>query len=305
MPDVAPPPPIADQPLSVVLLARGAADLEGAVAGWVTYLNGLNRPYEILLVDDGDAGGAARLPERHRHLRLIPRPAKRGDGACLRAAFAEAKHPLLFYTLCDPRYRPADLRKLLQEIDKVHVASGCRAGRAAPRWLRWLGAVWRGFTWVVFSHAAPPPPGWLGWRRTLGRWLVRLVFGVRTFDPACPFRLLRRDILARIPIQSDGAFVHVEILAKANFLGHLLAEDAPLGDRQHPVVPEPADEDGAGRLWADAARVFNRPKFGPARLPGAAPEQAEAEAAPPSELPRLHVGRPDSPAPLDEPPAPR
>jgi hypothetical protein len=303
MPEPTPLPPIADQPLSVVLLARRGADLESVVAGWVTFLNGLNRSYEILLVADSAeaAAAAAALPNKHPHLRLVSRqPERTGDGACLRAAMAEAKYPLLFYTPCDPQYRPADLRKLLQEIDKVHLASGCRgAGVAAPRWFRVLRGLWRGLSRLVFSYAAPPAPGWLGWRLSLGRVLAWLAFGVRNHDVACPFRLLRREILARIPIQSDGSFAHVEILAKANFLGCLLAEDVALGDRLRPVLPETEGE-RFGRVFADARRVFNRPDFGPARLPDSPPGPV-----------RLHICQPESvaaestSAPLDGPSAPR
>src|SRR5262249_46653834 len=144
---------------------------------------------------------------------------RRGDGAALRTALGTARYPLLFYTACDPRYRPADLRRLLKEIDRVHLVSGYRAGRPVPRFWRWVGAVRRGRGRVVLAHAAPPLPGWLGWKRHFGRLLVRMFFGVRNQDVTCPFRLVRRSIFGRIPLQSDGGFVHVEILAKANFLG--------------------------------------------------------------------------------------
>jgi glycosyltransferase involved in cell wall biosynthesis len=292
MPDVPSLPPIATEPLSVVLLARNAAGhLETVVASWVTYLNGLDRPYEICLVDDGSTDGSAdlgrQLAERHGQLRFLVLPAAKGDGACLRAALAEVKHPLLFYAHCDPRYQPADLRKLLQQIDKVHIVPGYRAGRPVPSFWRALGALYRGFCRVAFGHAPEQLPGWLGWRRHLGQWLARFFFGVRTRDPGCPFRLLRRSIFVRIPIQSDGAFAHVEILAKANFLGHVLAEDVPLGERNRPVEVETTPGDRPGRVLADAWRVFNHPDFGPPRLDKAAPV--------PDAPPRLHVCQPDAP----------
>ena len=87
-------------------------------------------------------------------------------------------------------------------------------------------------SWLLFGFADPPLPGWLGWQRHLGQWVARRLFGVPYHDMTCPFRLARRAIFGRIPLQSDGAFAHVEILAKANFIGCLLGEEVPLGERQ-------------------------------------------------------------------------
>jgi hypothetical protein len=113
----------------------------------------------------------------------------------------------------------------------------------------------------VFFNAAPAPrPGWLGWGR-IGSWLVcRIVFGIRNRDVTCPVRLLRRDILKRIPLQSDGCFIHAEILAKANFQTLVVSDDIPLGSWQKPVPPLPRSET-AGQMWRDGWRVFRHPEL--------------------------------------------
>jgi hypothetical protein len=183
-----------------------------------------------------------------------------------------ARHPLLAYAPCDPRFPPGDLKRMLTkptapgkpelEIDHVHLMSGYRAGRRVPLPLRALGALARLVSRVVFSHAPPPLPGWLGWRRHLGGLLVRWLFGVRYRDAASPFRLLRREVLARFPLQSEGPFVHVEIVAKANFLGHVLGEELPLPG----VSPEPrsAPVGGSAReMLSEAVRLFRQADFGP------------------------------------------
>jgi glycosyltransferase involved in cell wall biosynthesis len=263
--------PIASQPLSVVLLAHNAGSfLDSLLASWFATLDGLQRDYEVMLVDDGstDRTGerAEALKERYSRLQVFCHPTHQGEGAALRTAFAAARLPLLFYARFEPRYRPADLPLLLKEIDKVHLVSGYRAGRPLPLFWRAAGLLWRGFSRVVFGHAPSRLPGWLGWKVHAERLLARAFFGVRNQDVACPYRLLRREGLVRIFLQSNGLFAHVELLAKANFLGLYLAEEVPLGDRNRPVKAEPLSKEEVRQLFAEGTRVFKHPDFGPVRL---------------------------------------
>jgi glycosyltransferase involved in cell wall biosynthesis len=306
MPDLPKLPPIAAEPLSVVLLAHNAAAyLESVVSGWVSFLDSLGRPWEIIIADDGStdetAARAAALAEQNPRLRLVQQSPARGEGAALRSALPLAQYPLLFYTLLDPRFDPADLGVLLQkkhqpdkpdlEMDAVHVLTGFRAGRRMPIPLRLLGMLWQAVSWLMFSYVPPKLPGWLGWRARLG-WLVsRAVFGVRLHDLGCPFRLIRREIFARIPLQSDGPFVHVEILAKANFLGHIMGEEVPI--RHHPPIDEPRIGGSLRQRSAEFWRLFQHPDFGP-------PFLAEAKDAPSLTPPSEPGTEPAGPAPIPE-----
>ncbi|HEY7314905.1 MAG TPA: glycosyltransferase [Gemmataceae bacterium] len=281
MPELPRLPPIASQPLSAVLIARNSANhLEAVLGDWITFLNGLDREYELILVDDGstDGGGdlAEKLATNFRRVRVLRHTTARGEGAALRTALTVAQHPLLFYTLCDPHYQPADLGKLLRkrsdpnkpdlELDQVHILSASRGGRPTPGPWRVLGLLWRIFCRVLFTQAPDRLAGWLGWKRHLARTLVRLLFGVRYHDVACPFRLHRRAIFSRIPVQSDGSFVHVEILAKANALGLMMGEEVPLEPGHYPPLKDTLAREEFRQLLADARRVIRHPDFGPPRL---------------------------------------
>jgi glycosyltransferase involved in cell wall biosynthesis len=266
----------------VILLARDeAAHVEAVLSQWRTFLDARGQEYEILVVDDGSNDRTCALLEAHASskVRYLRHDTSRGQGAALRTGLETVQHPLIFYTLCKPEYRPEDLGTLLdrpfhaheeeegkpavpgKEIDHVHIMSGYRAGVKVPIGWRVVGGVWRIFCRVVLSYAPHPLPGWLGLRRHLGRLLGRIFFGLHYQDILCPFRLLRRDILARIPIQSDGPFAHAELLAKANFLGFVMGEEQPI-----PVVPGPYQGDFK-QIWREARRVYNHPDFGPAVLP--------------------------------------
>ncbi len=271
MPELTPLPPVADQPISAVLLAHNdAPTLEAVVGEWAAVLDGLNRDYELLLVDDGSTDNTAAVAEalaaRFPRLRLLRHAEHRGRGAALRTALAAATKPLLLYTTADRQYQPADLPRLLAEIDKVHIVSGFRLWQPVPTALRWLGRAWRLFLRLLLGLSAEPLPGWLGRREHLYRALCRVVFGLRLQDVNCAYRLCRREIFVRIPIQSEGDFVHTEVLAKANFLGCYMNDEVTVAHRpREGAAPE--------RMWQDGKRVFARPDFGPPVLPPA--EQAQ------------------------------
>ena len=258
-------PPIANAPLSLVLVAsNAAADLVAVVLAWITELDTLHRSWEIILVDDGSTDDtpmrADILAARNDRLRVVHHAMRQGFGAALRSGIAEAKYPLLAYTTCDLQYQPAELKRFLEQIDKVDLVTGCRLWMPVPRPARWLGKLWRVVVRVLFGISLEPLPSWLGDHGQSKRWLAHWVFGVRVHDVECAFRLLRRTILARLPIQSNGPFAQVEMLAKANFCGCWIAE-VPVA--YHPpagaVVPQPLSSKDS--YLAEAYRLFREPAF--------------------------------------------
>jgi glycosyltransferase involved in cell wall biosynthesis len=285
MPDLPELPPVAHQSLSVVLLARNdAAHAESVIGSWLRWLDRCcsKRDHELILVDDGSTDGTgerlARLAEGEaRRVQVRANSTAQGEGAALRTGLATARCPLIAYTLCQPRYQPADLERLLTpaaerapagkepraEIDLVHLVPGYRTGQPVPVGWRWLGRACRLLLRLLYATAPQELPGWLGWRRHLFGIVAHFLFGVRNRDPLCPFRLLRREVLARIPLQSQGPFVHLELLAKATFLRLLLGEDAPLTPprKPRPVETRPGEELTA--MWADLRRVLLHPEFAP------------------------------------------
>lgn len=247
--------------LSVLLLAQNnASEVAEVVAAWGKTLQEMKRPFEIILLADGSGNAtpehAAGLTERWPTLTVLRHDQLRGLGAALRTGLAVAKHPLLVTAPANKQFQPAELQRLLQDIDKVDLVTGYRVGQPVPGWLAILNGLYRLTLGLCFGIPLEPVPAWLGWREQLRRSLCQWLFGVHVHDPACAFRLYRRQVFARLPIQSDGNFAQVEILAKANFLGCLMAEV--------PVTCLPSSNQPSTWLHSEILDLFRRPVFGEA-----------------------------------------
>lgn len=240
--------------------------LAKTASAWLPVLDGLGRPYEFLIVDDGSLDGsrvqADLLAARNARIRVLAHSERRGFGASLRTALAVATHSLFFYTSADHGWNPNDLTRMLKSLavrdeytgKQVEIVNGHRRGSAMPAGRRRLNWIWRAIVRVVFGYMPEPPRGWLGRSEIRYWWKCRLLFGLRIGDINSKFKLFRRSVFDRMVLQSDGEFIHAEILAKANFLGCLM-DEIVLSDRS--VPPESPD---AGReMW----RVFHDPLFQP------------------------------------------
>ncbi len=249
---------ITPAPLSVVLVAHTEGpELEEVVNAWLEFLRGLNRPLEVILAIEAAYPTNESHPERSAEIQVV-HPSTAGLGAALRAGLAQAKHPLIFFTLADRQYQPGDLSAFLEEINQVQLVSGFRMGPRVPWWLALGGMLYRVFNQVVFGLPVERRLSWLGWsglpRRLIARWL----FGIRFRDPECVYCLCRREILGRIPLQSQGSFAPVEFLAKANFTV-LSGAELPV---KYMSAPTPLKEEGPS-FFREAMLVFRHPDFGP------------------------------------------
>jgi glycosyltransferase involved in cell wall biosynthesis len=276
------PEPTADGLTLVLPVHNQAAALEPALAAWAAVLDETRRPYEILLVDDGSTDDTAALltewtgtPEklaRWPQLRTLRHDQHRGFGASLRTALPEARHPLFFYTGLDYPYSPADFPALLARLEEpieepdpngpqqVDLVSGFRAASRPPAVVRVLGATWRVLARLLIGLPGERPHGWLGRKAFRYRLWLRALFGVRLGDVDSKFKLFRRGVFERFTIQSDGEFVHAEIVAKVNFLGCMM-DELPVAREPGPFKPLPYGPDPDPTRWRELRAVFRNPVF--------------------------------------------
>lgn len=258
MEEPTPRPKISEAPLSVVLFANAITpDGAYAVQEWRRQLEALKRPFEIILLQ---GAGPEAPPEASPAIsadRTIPYERTAGFRDALNHAIKIAQHPLLVFCLCDSQYSPADLPRLLHAIDNVDLVVGYRGGGQPPLWRVLLDLCQILLCRILLGMPPEPRVCWLGssgWGR---RWVAKWIFGVAVHDPECPYRLARRTVFDRIPIQAGGPFMPVEVLAKANHLGYYMAEEHVAWTR--PEVPGLE----LPTFASDAYLVFRDPLFGP------------------------------------------
>ena len=172
------------------------ANLEESVSRMARALEANTRGFEIIVVDDGSQDGTASLLERlktaHPNLRVIRHPVNRGYGAAVRSGFDAARFGWIFMMDADNQFDPAEIELLLSRAADADIVAGYRKLRRDPL-LRRLNA------WAFFT-------------------MVRLLFGRLVRDVNCAFKLIRRDLVTRMALHSEGALINTEMLVLARQL---------------------------------------------------------------------------------------
>jgi glycosyltransferase involved in cell wall biosynthesis len=156
--------------------------------------------YEILLVDDAstDATGklADELAARNPRVRVVHHAQNRKLGGSVRTGLNEASGDLVLYTDADMPFDLADLGKALRlmRVYDADIVSAYRFDRTGEGALR-----------AVYSYVYNS--------------LVKIVLGLRIRDVNFAFKLLRKNVINHIELESEGSLIDVELLAKAQRLG--------------------------------------------------------------------------------------
>ena len=165
------------------------AALERVGAGW-----------ELVLVDDAPTDGTAAAADaeaaRDPRVRVLHNPVNRRLGGSLRAGLAAARGDVVLYTDAD---LPADLEQLpralhLLDYQEADLLAGYRFDRTGEGLRRALLA--RSYNLIL-----------------------RLLFGLRIRDVNFAFKLVRRRLLERITLTSEGSFIDAELLLRTRKAG--------------------------------------------------------------------------------------
>jgi len=177
-------------------------NVERVALGALAVARRISDDYEIIIVNDGssDRTGeiADRLARQYPEIRVVHHERNKGYGAALQSGFKSARKELVFYTDGDGQFNIEEISKLLPLIEEYDIVSGYRINRRDPM-IRKVNA----FLWGA---------------------LVNLLFKFKISDVDSAFKLYRREIFDQITMESQGALIDTEVLAKARAKGFTITE---------------------------------------------------------------------------------
>lgn len=159
----------------------------------------LTDDYEIIVVDDGSRDASREILQRLQaedpeHVRLVFHEKNRGYGGALRSGFASSTKEWVFYTDGDAQYDPRELTLLAREAGPdVDWVQGWKIKRHDPLHRIIIGRVYH--------------------------WTMKLLFGLRTRDVDCDFRLIRRSLFERVHLTQDSGVICLEMVKKLEKAG--------------------------------------------------------------------------------------
>ncbi|MEO1583531.1 MAG: glycosyltransferase family 2 protein [Planctomycetota bacterium] len=201
--------------LSVVAPAHNEAENVAPLVEQIgAALNGID--FEFLLVDDASTDDSVRiareLAQTRPWLRVISLSIPdigggNGQSAAFRTGFATARGELVASLDADLQNDPADIPRLLAELDRTG-ADFVQGDRSAARR--------QGDAWIRQCTSV------------IGRWFRRTLLGDTIRDTGCSLRVLRREIALRLPLEFKGAHRFIPVTARQ--MGYRVIE-LPVGHR--------------------------------------------------------------------------
>lgn len=168
----------------------------------IEVLEGLQADYEVIIVNDGSADQtgpvADQIAARHPRVRVVHHLRNLGYGAALQSGFRAATKDLVFHTDGDGQFDLAELPPLLPLMQDYDIVCGYRMNRQDNFVRRMNGRLWTKMTCLLFS--------------------------LRLRDIDCAFKLYKRAIFNDLKMESTGALISTEVLARAARKGYRITE---------------------------------------------------------------------------------
>ena len=148
---------------------------------------------EVTVIDDGSTDRTGKiaddLAKADPRVRVVHHGARRGYGGAVRSGLVSATKEFIFFTDGDRQFEIADVGRLIAAIDGVDAVLGYRLKRQDPPRARFVA--------LVYNN------------------VIRVLFFGPFRDVDCAFKLFRREVFQRVPLErvrSNGAFFSAEML---------------------------------------------------------------------------------------------
>ena len=161
--------------------------------------------YDVLIINDASTDSTGKLADEmaaaDERVSVVHHEINRKLGGTLKTGFENAKGELVLYNDADLPFDMAEVSKAvrllrLYEADVVSAYRFDRTGEGGRR--------------LLYSYV---------YNR-----LIQTVFGLRLRDMNFAFKLMRRSLLDNIELRSEGSFIDVELLARAQKLGFSIVQ---------------------------------------------------------------------------------
>lgn len=181
------------------------ANIEHALAYASDALAQHAREYEIVIVDDASTDQSPELVRRAAsgdpRVRLIQHEFNQKLGASLKTGFAAARYELILYMDADLPFDPEVLGRAIRamNVTRADMISGYRFDRTIEGLKRTIYS-------IVYN------------------WMIRVVFRTNVRDVNFSFKLMKREVLEAVQLQSEGSLIDAELVVKAKNRGFAIQQ---------------------------------------------------------------------------------
>lgn len=161
--------------------------------------------YDVLIVNDASTDSTGVLADAmaaaDERISVVHHATNRKLGGTLKTGFENAKGEIVLYTDADLPFDMAEVAKAVRllRIYEADIVSAYRFDRTGEGGRRLLYS-------YIYNH------------------LIQTVFGLRLRDMNFAFKLMRRSLLDNVELRSEGSFIDVELLARAQKLGFSIVQ---------------------------------------------------------------------------------
>ena len=156
--------------------------------------------YEMIIVNDASTDATAKLADEaaaaNSRVVVVHHPVNRKLGGLIKSGFAAATGDVVLYTDADLPFDFREVHKAMRLMNQYEadIVAAYRFDRTGEGYVR-----------VVYSF--------------FYNLLVRALFGCRFRDVNFAFKLVRRSVLQKVELTSEGSFIDAELMVSARKLG--------------------------------------------------------------------------------------